>query len=64
MAIDDIDTYVDAAASMLDLSIDPEWKPRVVTFVRLAQGMARLIEETGALADSDSAAIFTLRDIP
>ncbi len=64
MAIDDADAYVDAAAALLDLPIAPEWKPRVVTFVRLAQSMARLVEETGALADTDSAAVFTLRDIP
>jgi len=61
---DSVDAYIDAAASRLGLSIEDAWKPRLATFVLLAQGMAKLVEESGALEGSDSASIFRLRDIP
>ncbi len=64
MPLDDLDSYVAPPAALLALSIDPAWKPRVVMFVRLAQSMAQLVEESGALEGSDSAAVFTLREVP
>jgi 1-carboxybiuret hydrolase subunit AtzG-like protein len=64
MPLDDVDAYVDQTAPLLGLTIDSAWKPRVAAFVRLAQSMAQLVEESGALEGSDSASVFTLREIP
>jgi hypothetical protein len=41
----DIDTYIDAAASALDLAIDPAWRSAIRANVEVTMAMARLVDE-------------------
>jgi hypothetical protein len=46
----------------LGLAIAPEWKGNVAAFLDVARTMARLVEATGARADSEAAPVFTPRE--
>lgn len=61
MATDDTPTWIDAAAANLGLTIAPEWKPNVATFLEVARSMAARVEGTGAAASSEAAPVFTPR---
>jgi hypothetical protein len=41
----DIDTYIDATASALDLTIDPAWRPVIKANVEFTMVMARLVDD-------------------
>jgi len=51
-----IEAYVDAASSMLDLKIDPAHRPGVLQFFALAASMAAIVEQV-PLAPHDEAAV-------
>jgi hypothetical protein len=53
---------IDRAAAALGLAIAPEWKGNVAAFLDVARTMARLVEATGARADSEAAPVFTPRE--
>lgn len=42
---DPLDTYIDAAAAILDLQIDPAWKPAVRANLDVSLKMSRLVQE-------------------
>ncbi|MGL4261463.1 MAG: DUF4089 domain-containing protein [Afipia sp.] len=42
---DPLDTYIDTAAAILDLQIDPAWKPAVRANLDVSLKMARLVQE-------------------
>ncbi len=54
---------IEANAEILGLDIRPEWMPNVLRFVEIARGMAELSQAGGVLEASESAPIFTLRDV-
>lgn len=62
MTTDDTDAYIDAAARVQGLTIEPDWKPNVVRFFDMARVMARRVEETGALTEAEAAPVFTPRE--
>ena len=43
--IDPLDTYIDAAAAVLGLPIDPAWKPAVRANLVVSLKMARMVQE-------------------
>ena len=51
-----IEAYVDAAASAIDLKLDPAHRPGVLQFFSLAAGMAAIVEQV-PLAPHDEAAV-------
>jgi hypothetical protein len=61
MTEDQISAYIDTAAANLGLVIAPEWKPNVAMFFGVAQGMAKLVEATGATAATEAAPTFEPR---
>lgn len=63
MATDERAAYIDAAAAAQGLTIAPEWKPNVATFLDIARGMAQLVEETGAATTAEAAPVFTPRAV-
>lgn len=62
MTRDDAPAYLDAAASLIGLQIEPEWRPNVLRFFEVARAFAEAIEATGALEHDEAAAIFTPQD--
>ncbi|MFA5949956.1 MAG: DUF4089 domain-containing protein [Hyphomicrobium sp.] len=61
MTTDDTDAYIEAAARIQGLEVDPAWKPNVARFFDVARSMAKLVEDTGALTDAEGAPVFTPR---
>ena len=51
-----IEAYVDASSSVLDLKIDSAHRPGVLQFFSLAAGMAAIVEQV-PLAPHDEAAV-------
>ena len=45
MRPDPLDTYIDAAATVLGLPIDPAWKPAVRMNLDVSLKMARMVQE-------------------
>lgn len=58
MTTEDTAALIDAAAANLGLTIAPEWKPNVAMFFEVARGMAKLIEDTGAVTTAEAAPVF------
>jgi hypothetical protein len=52
------EAYVDAAAAMLDLPLDPEHRPGVLRFFALAAEFAAVVEAVPLDAHAESAVVF------
>lgn len=54
----DIDAYIDAIASALDLTIDPAWRPAIKANVEFTMAMARLVDDFKLSDVSEAAPIY------
>ena len=54
----DLETYVDAAAAMLGLALDPAHRPGVVTNLRRIVEMAALVNDFPLPEDCEPAPVF------
>ena len=55
---DHLDSYIDAAAKALGLSIQPEWKPAVRANLEVAFRLAALVGEKQLPDDAEPAPVF------
>jgi len=58
MDSDTAEAYVDAAAAALELRLDPEHRPGVLSHFKLAAAMAELVAAEGLHLDDDPAPVF------
>jgi len=58
MPPDDLDAFIDAAASALGLPIAPEWKASVRANLAVTLELARLVDEFELPHDIDPAPVF------
>jgi hypothetical protein len=63
MASEHTTAYIDATAGALGLTVAPEWKENVATFLDIARGMAALVEEARAETAVEAAPVFTPRAV-
>jgi len=56
--IDSLDTYIDAAAEALGLTIEPQWKPAVRANLEVSLKLARLVDEFPLPDETEPASIF------
>jgi hypothetical protein len=55
---DSLDTYIDAAAEALGLTIEPQWKPAVRANLEVSLKLARLVDEFPLPDETEPASIF------
>jgi hypothetical protein len=55
---DRLDDYIDAVATALALTIEPEWKPAVRMNLDVSLRMARLVDEFPLPDESEPASIY------
>jgi len=55
---DSLDSYIDAAAKVLDLRVAPEWKPTVRLNMENTLKLARLVQEFPLPDDIEPASIY------
>ena len=56
---DPLDDYIDAAASMLGLPVQPAWRPAIRANLEVSLRLARLVEEFPLPDETESARVFT-----
>ena len=56
---DPLDDYIDAAASMLGLPVQPAWRPAIRANLEVSLRLARLVEEFPLPDETESASVFT-----
>lgn len=54
----DIDAYIDAMASILDLHIDPAWRPAIKANIAMTMAMARIVDDFKLPDSSEPAGIY------
>lgn len=55
---DPLETYIDAAGAVLDLPIDPAWKPAVRMNLDVSLRMARMVQEFPLPDEIEPASIY------
>jgi hypothetical protein len=61
----DWEDWIDAVAPVLDLPVDPAWRPGISRFLELAADMAAVLEGVGLADDRlDLDAVLTLPEDP
>lgn len=58
LSTDHLDTYIDAAAAVLGLPIDPAWKPAVRASLDVSLKMARMVQEFPLPDEIEPASIY------
>jgi hypothetical protein len=58
VAKDELDQWIDAAASVLSLPLDPDWKPAVRTNLETNLKLAKLVDEFPLPDEAEPAGIF------
>lgn len=56
---DPLDDYIDAAASVLALPVQPGWRPAIRANLEVSLRLARLVEEFPLPDETESASVFT-----
>jgi hypothetical protein len=56
---DFLDTYIDAAAEALRLTIEPQWKPAVRANLEVSLKLARLVDEFPLPDETEPASVFS-----
>ena len=56
---DSLDSYIDAAAGALGLTIDPAWKPAVRTNLEISLKLARQVDEFALPDETEPASVFS-----
>lgn len=55
---DDTDDYIDAMASILDLHIDPAWRPAIKANITMTMAMARVVDDFKLPDSSEPASVY------
>jgi 1-carboxybiuret hydrolase subunit AtzG-like len=55
---DPLDDYIDAAARLLDLTLDPEWKPAVRAHLEVTLRLGTLVGDFGLPDEAEPAPVF------
>jgi hypothetical protein len=55
---DSLDAYIDAAARVLDLTIEPEWKPSVRANLEVTLRLAAVVSEFALPDEAEPAPVF------
>ena len=59
MPADPLDDYIDAVARVLNLPIEPAWKPAVRANLEVSLRLARLVDEFPLPDEAEPASVFT-----
>lgn len=59
MAADPLDDYIDAVAMVLNLPIEPAWKPAVKANLQVSLRLGRLVDEFPLPDEAEPASVFT-----
>jgi hypothetical protein len=55
---DPLDAYIDSAATLLDLPLEPEWKPTVRASLEITLKLAALVGEKELPDDAEPAPVY------
>jgi len=59
MAADPLDDYIDAVAMVLNLPIEPAWRPAVKANLQVSLRLGRLVDEFPLPDEAEPASVFT-----
>jgi len=59
MPADPLDDYIDAVARVMNLRIEPAWKPSVRANLEVSLRLARLVDEFPLPDEAEPASVFT-----
>jgi len=59
MAADPLDDYIDAVAMVLNLPIEPAWRPSVKANLQVSLRLGRLVDEFPLPDEAEPASVFT-----